>query len=99
MIVNNLTHPVKTISIEKASLGGPLGAVKPSKNNSKALLDTSIKHFENIFRYIRVQQKSGRASLTSVVPDMDSGFQASGGRWGDLQLPHFDFSSQIKHDS
>ena len=91
MILSNLTHPVKNGSHSHVSLGGPLGvASKPTKNQSKILLDNSIKHLENIFIYIRQQQLVGRASLTSIVPDMDSGFQASGGRWGDIVLPDFD---------
>ena len=92
MIVDNLNSPVKALSSgkAKASLGGPLGsggAVNIDSTKCRVLLKASVKHLENIFRYIQLQQKSGRASLTSVVPDMEAGFQSLGGRWGDLTFP------------
>ncbi len=93
MIGSNLLHPIQ-VQTPEVSLGGPLSAPpRKSQTCDKALLATSAMHFSNILKYLTIQKEEGRRSLTSIVPDMDSGFQSSGGRWGDISIPSFDILS------
>lgn len=79
------------------SLGGPLGVPPPRAmpNQSKKLLETSAKHFKNIIRYISIRKEECRQSLTSVVPDMEGGFQDNGGRWGEINCPQLEMTALI----
>ncbi|KAJ3262044.1 Vacuolar protein sorting-associated protein 35 [Boothiomyces macroporosus] len=90
LIQNNLANPVRS-SPFPSSLGGPLGAPPPpSRNTSKKLLDAAAVHFSNILQHITTQKEEHRRSITSAMPEGDSGFMAKEGRWGDLVVPYFE---------
>jgi hypothetical protein len=86
--MKNISNPVKNVTFQ-GSLGGPLGAPpRPTQNYSKKVADAATAHFINILRYISLQKEQGRRSLTSMVSDLESGFQdGSEGRWGSILIP------------
>ncbi|KAJ3326284.1 Vacuolar protein sorting-associated protein 35 [Boothiomyces sp. JEL0866] len=94
LIQNNLANPVRS-SPFPSSLGGPLGAPPPpTRNNSRKLLEAAAIHFANILKHITTQKEEHRRSVTSSMPEGDSGFMAKEGRWGDIIVPYFEFSAQ-----
>ncbi|KAJ3273009.1 Vacuolar protein sorting-associated protein 35 [Terramyces sp. JEL0728] len=94
LVQNNLANPVRS-SPFPSSLGGPLGAPpRPTRNNSKRLLESTAVHFANILKHITTQKEEHRRSITSAMPDGESGFMAKEGRWGDIIVPYFEFPAQ-----
>jgi hypothetical protein len=54
-------------------------------NHSKKVLENASIHFGNILTFIN-QMKQQETSIS----EFNTGFQEQGGRWSEINVPHFD---------
>jgi hypothetical protein len=85
-------NPVRPSSFPKP-MGGPMSVPPPRAlpNNSRKLFQQTSYHFANILRYIHTMQEESQPD--GNAPVFEDGFQSKGGRWIELDVPHYDPSS------